>query len=293
MKTGIIGGSGLYSVDGIQNPNWVQVNTPFGSPSDSYLHGILEGQEVYFLPRHARGHTLLPSEINYRANIFGFKALGVDRVISISAVGSLREELRPRDIVFPDQYFDRTKRYEDHTFFGRGIVAHVPFAEPICPQLKNELVQCAEKVIAKGTEYNGILVHKDGTYVNMEGPAFSTKAESYFYRQCKFDVIGMTSLTEAKLCREAEMCYTTLAMITDYDCWHEEFESVSLEMIIGNLVANTKLSQDILRHFLQSASEQRTCTCGTALKNSIVTTPDAVPLERKEALKPIIGKYMS
>ncbi len=292
MKIGIIGGSGLYQLDGMSKQEWVRVNTPFGSPSDDYLQGELEGREVYFLPRHARGHTLLPSELNHRANIFGFKALGVEQIISVSAVGSLREDLHPRDVIFPDQYFDRTKRSEDHTFFGQGIVAHVPFGEPVCEELRKQLFQAAQQVMSGEPRYQGLHAHATGTYVNMEGPAFSTKAESRFHRQCGFDVIGMTSLAEAKLSREAEICYSTMAMVTDYDCWHEEIESVTLEMVISNLMANTTLAQDILRLHLRQQPPQRTCPCPSILKNAIVTQPALVPEERKQALKPVIGKYM-
>ena len=292
MKIGIIGGSGLYHIESITQQEWIKVETPFGAPSDEYLHGTLEGREVYFLPRHGRGHVFLPSELNHRANLFGFKALGVEQVISVSAVGSLREDLHPRDVIFPDQYFDRTKRSEDHTFFGKGIVAHIPFGEPVCTELREQLFRATQQVLSSNEQYKNLHAHATGTYVNMEGPAFSTKAESRFHRQCGFDVIGMTSLAEAKLAREAEICYVTMAMVTDYDCWHEELESVTLEMVLSNLLANTTLAQDILRLHLRQSPAQRTCPCDSMLKTAIVTEAARVPEERKKALRPIIGKYI-
>lgn len=293
MKIGIIGGTGLYQIDALQQPEWIHMDTPFGAPSDDYRHGMLAGVEVFFLPRHARGHRLLPSEINHRANIYGFKTLGVERIISVSAVGSLREDHHPRDVVLPDQYFDRTKRSADHTFFGHGIVAHIPFGAPVCPELHAVLGDAARAVTREEAAYNKISVHQGGTYVNMEGPAFSTRAESFYYRHNAFDVIGMTSLGEAKLCREAEICYAPMTFITDYDCWHEEYESVTIEIILGHLHANTRLSQAILLRAVNPAAAARGCGCGQALAKAIVTAPELIPAERKQALRPIIGKYVS
>ncbi len=292
MKLGIIGGSGLYEMSELRNVQPIAVETPFGPPSDAYIHGVLGNTEVYFLPRHGRGHKIMPSEINHKANIYGFKKLGVDCVIGVSAVGSLREELRPRDVVLPTQYFDRTKKSLEHTFFGRGIVAHIAFAEPICPYVHGLIRSTTNAVLSKRKEYAGIRVHDGGTYVNMEGPAFSTKAESGFYRKMDFDVIGMTSLGEAKLCREAEICYASLAMVTDYDCWHETAESVTLEMILGNLNANTALAHDLLREIAPRVGADRPCTCRTALHNAILTGPaDLAASPARQALDLIIGKY--
>ena len=290
MKIGIIGGSGLYELEALENVRHEAVDTPFGSPSDAYVYGEIGGRDIYFLPRHGRGHKLLPSEINHRANIFGFKLLGVDHVLSVSAVGSLKEEMRPRDIVLPDQYFDRTKRSADHTFFGDGVVAHVSFAEPACGRLSAVVAGVAEAVIGKsGLD---VRVHSGGTYVNMEGPAFSTKAESHFHRHFGFDVIGMTSLAEAKLCREAELCYQAMAMVTDYDCWHETEEAVTVEMVIGHLVANTRLAKDIVAELVSAIPEERTCACAGALKNAILTETKSVPADKLERLRPLIGRYV-
>ncbi len=292
MKIGIIGGTGLYELPGLESRGFLKMETPFGAPSDEYFHGTLSDREVYFLPRHGRGHRILPMEINHRANIFGFKKLGVERIISVSAVGSLKEEYRPRDIVLPDQYFDRTKNSAGHTFFGRGIVAHVGFADPVCPELRGFLDGVSRKVVKAGKEHSHCRVHNSGTYVNMEGPAFSTRAESFYYRKMGFDVIGMTSLAEAKLCREAEICYSPLAMVTDYDCWRVVGETVTVEMIIHILASNVKLAQEIVASAVNNLPEKRTCSCRRALHNTIMTRPDLIPADLKQALAPIIGKYI-
>lgn len=291
-KIGIIGGTGLYDMEDLREVRAIEVETPFGKPSDPYTRGILSGVEVFFLPRHGHGHRLLPSEINHKANIFGFKKLGVSRIISVSAVGSLREDYRPRDVILLDQYFDRTKGSDRHTFFGDGLVAHVTFGEPVCKDLRQQVYAAAVEV-AQQNAFREIRVHNGGTYVNMEGPAFSTKAESHFYRQCDFDVIGMTSLAEAKLAREAELCYAPMAMITDYDCWHETAASVTIEMILGHLHANAELAQMIIRRVLPAVASAPACSCSSALANSIVTAPDRIPAEIKRKLEPIVGKYLA
>jgi 5'-methylthioadenosine phosphorylase len=292
MKLGIIGGSGLYELKELKDVQPIHITTPFGPPSDAYFHGRLGNIDTFFLSRHGHGHRKMPSEINHRANIFGFKLLGVERVIGISAVGSLREDLRPRDIVLPDQYFDRTKKSLEHTFFGSGIVAHVAFAEPVCADLRNLLHSIAGAAMAGSKAYAGLQVRNGGTYVNMEGPAFSTKAESSVYRQLGFDIIGMTSLPEAKLCREAEMCYASISMVTDYDCWHESSETVSVEMILENLKANVKLAHDIVGRLGKAMRPARKCSCRSALHNAIVTAPGAIPESAKAAIEPIIRKYV-
>lgn len=291
MKIGIIGGSGLYELEMLEDRREENLSTSFGPPSDPYVGGRIGDVEVFFLPRHGRGHRLLPSEINYRANIIGFKMLGVERVLSVSAVGSLREELRPRDIVLPDQYFDRTKADGEHTFFGGGIVAHVSFAEPTCPELRAAVAAAALKVVEAGGF--DVRVNEGGTYVNMAGPAFSTKAESNAYRKLGFDIIGMTSVAEAKLCREAELCYQSMSMVTDYDCWREAEESVTVEMVIGHLVANTELAKEIVTELIPSLSGDRTCGCGRSLHNAIITNREMIPGDARERLRPIAEKYMS
>lgn len=292
MKLGIIGGSGLYEMKALKDIQPIHVDTPFGPPSDAYFHGKLGSTDVFFLSRHGRGHRKLPSEINHRANILGFKLLGVERVVGFSAVGSLREDLRPRDIVIPDQFFDRTKKSLEHTFFGGGIVAHVPFGEPVCAELRGVLHSITSALMAGKKAYAGLQVRNGGTYVNMEGPAFSTKAESSVYRQLGFDIIGMTSLPEAKLCREAEICYANLSMVTDYDCWHESAETVSIEMILENLKANVAIAYDILADLIKNIKPAKKCKCGCALNNAIVTAPDAIPESAKAAVEPIIRKYV-
>lgn len=285
-KIGIIGGSGFYHIDGIKDIKPVRVKTPFGDPSSEFVTGVLEDREVVFLARHDKGHLLLPSEINYRANIYGMKKLGVERIVSVSACGSLKEELKPLDIVVPLQFFDRTNYGREMTFFGQGIVAHIQFAEPVCPHLSKALYDAGVK--------SGASMHLGGTYINMEGPQFSTKAESYLYRSWGMDIIGMTNLAEAKLAREAEICYATLACITDYDCWHmdQTVESVSLDMIIQNLCKNVDVSKKIVKTVLPKLSPERKCICASALKDSIVTRPEAIPAKTKKNLELIIGKYI-
>ena len=291
MKLGVIGGSGVYDLEGLQDIRHEDISTPFGRPSDPIICGRLGGREICFVPRHGKGHRLLPSEINHRANIFALKLLGVDRVVSISAVGSLKEECRPRDIVLPDQYVDRTKGSLAHTFFGNGIVAHVSFGEPTCPEMRRVIASTARMVVGskKGQDTR---VSDRGVYVNMEGPAFSTKAESHAYRHLGFDIIGMTSLPEAKLCREAEMCYQSMAMVTDYDCWHEDTASVTVEMVISHVKANTTLAKEILRQVVPALPERHGCGCGSALQTAIMTDPKTVPPEILKKMAPIVGKYI-
>ena len=291
MKLGVIGGSGLYELDGLEDLREERVETPFGEPSDPIVCGKLNGVEMFFVPRHGKGHRLLPSEINYRANIMALKMLGVQRVIGVTAVGSLKEELRPRDILLPDQYFDRTKNSSAHTFFGEGIVAHVTFGDPGCPELRQVMSGVCEKVIA-ASDHSDRRVQVGGTYVNMEGPAFSTRAESNFHRQFGYDVIGMTSLAEAKLCREAEMCYQVMSMITDYDSWHEAKDPVTLDMIIGHLTANKDLAKDALTALAGVIGEQKDCGCGSSVGSAIVTERDLMPEATVKKLAPIIGKYI-
>jgi 5'-methylthioadenosine phosphorylase len=287
---GFIGGSGLYELDGLEDVNERELETPFGKPSDAYICGRLGGREVCFLPRHGRGHRLLPSEINHRANIFGFKLLGTRCIVSISAVGSLREDHRPRDVVLPDQYVDRTKQSHAHTFFGNGIVAHVAFAEPGCAPLRGHLTEAVRAAATAGGR--DVTVHVGGTYVNMEGPAFSTKAESNLYREQGFDVIGMTSLPEAKLCREAEICYQAMAMVTDYDCWHESEETVSVQLVLAHLIANTELARAVLPLLVSRLPDPVDWPCRLSLANAIMTRPDAIPAHTLARLRPIIGSYV-
>jgi 5'-methylthioadenosine phosphorylase len=283
-RIGILGGSGLYALAGIEQARTVDVDTPFGRPSDSIHLGRIGGKRVAFLSRHGRGHRLLPSEINYRANIYALKLLGVERILSASAVGSMREAIRPRDVVIPDQFVDRT-RGRISTFFGGGVAAHVAFADPICPEVQRTLSDASRAAGAK--------VHEGGTYLCMEGPAFSTRAESRLYRSWKVDVIGMTNLQEAKLAREAEICYATLALVTDYDCWHEEEEDVSVESILANLRANSLLAVEILRAGVTALPEERSlCGCADALRYAIITEPGAIPQEARERLSAILGKYL-
>ena len=281
---GIIGGSGLYRMDGLSDARELELDTPFGSPSDSVIVGVLEDVKVAFLPRHGKGHRIMPTHMPAQANIYALKSLGVEMIISVSAVGSLKEELKPLDIVIPDQLIDRT-RQRSSTFFGDGIVAHVGFADPFCPVLSGVLHRSAQAV--------GATVHRGGACVVMEGPAFSTRAESFMYRSWGADIIGMTALPEAKLAREAEICYATLACITDYDCWHESEEDVTVEMVVANLSKNVATSKDILRSILSQIPGRRDCLCSDALKDSIITSPDRVTSEIKERLHLIIGKYLS
>jgi len=279
---GIIGGTGLYQMASLEDAREVEVDTPFGPPSNPFVLGQWEGQRVAFLARHGKGHRLIPGEVPARANIFALKALGVEQIISISAVGSMREEIQPLDIVIPDQYFDRT-RGRPSTFFGRGIAVHISFDRPVCPQLSEVLYQAAVEV--------GGRVHRGGTYLCIEGPAFSTKAESRIYRQWGVDVIGMTALPEAKLAREAEICYATLAFATDYDVWHESEAAVTVDMILENLHRNTAVAQQVVRTVLPRLSHERDCPCAHALQNAIVTRPEEMPAEEKERLRPLLGKY--
>lgn len=283
-RIGIIGGTGLYEIAGLKKKETVIVQTPFGSPSDGYLTGELDGVPVAFLPRHGTGHRLLPHELNFRANMYGFKKLGVEWIISVSAVGSMKEEIEPLHMVVPDQFVDRTRKRID-TFFGDGIAAHVAFAQPICPQLSGELFRTIEKL--------GFRVHRGGTYLCIEGPQFSTKAESAIYRSWNVDVIGMTNLQEAKLAREAEMCYATIALVTDYDCWREEEDNLSIEMIIDNLTQNTEKVKEVIRTVIPDiATMDRTCPCGNALNNAIITQKEMIPDKVKKDLEVIISKYL-
>lgn len=293
MKIGILGGSGLYDLEGLEQVESIEMETPFGAPSDPYMYGTIGGRDVYFLPRHGKGHRIMPSEINHRANIYGFKSLGVDCVLSVSAVGSLREELRPRDIVLPDQYIDRTKQALEHTFFGDGLVAHVGFGEPACAVLRRAISESAERVLGQQEPALDVRVNVGGTYVNMEGPAFSTKAESHMYRQWGGDIIGMTSLPEAKLCREAELCYQAMALVTDYDCWHATEEAVTVEMVIGHLMANTKLAKAVLQDLIPTIPEARACDCGSALKEALLTQRKAVPDAIRKKLDAIVGPHFA
>jgi len=291
MKLGIIGGSGLYELEGLEAVREVAVETPYGAPSDAYTQGRLNGVEVFFLPRHGRGHRLLPAEINHKANIWGFKKLGVEWVMSVSAVGSLREGLQPRDVVLPDQYFDRTKGSLGHTFFGKGIVAHVSFGDPTCKKFKDLIAKVAESILKDPDLSKAVRLFKSGTYVNMEGPAFSTRAESNTYRKMGFDIIGMTSLPEAKLCREAEICYQPMAMVTDYDCWHTTEEGVSVDLIVATLQANTQLAKEIIRQLTKNLPKSSECPCRHALRGAIMTDMTKVPKETLDALGPVIAKY--
>ena len=286
-RIGVIGGSGLYQMAGLTDVEEVRLSTPFGDPSDAFFIGTLAGVRVAFLPRHGRGHTLLPTEIPFRANIYGMKMCGVERIISASAVGSLREELLPMDIVFPDQFFDRT-RHRVSTFFGGGIAAHVSFADPVCRDLVDTLEQAAR------AQLTGIAIHRGGTYICMEGPAFSTRAESEVYRSWGMSVIGMTNLQEAKLAREAEVCYATMALVTDYDCWHPGHDSVTVDMVIEYLNRNAENAQTLIAGAVaQLAGRERTCKCGDSLRHAIITSPDRITPEVKQRLGAIIGKYVS
>jgi len=280
---GIIGGSGLYDMAELTDREERIISTPFGEPSGPYIVATLRGRRVAFLARHGAGHRISPSELNFRANIYGFKLLGVERILSASAVGSLKEEYRPLDILVPDQFFDRTKG-RISTFFGRGIVVHVGFAHPVCSDVARVAADCAAAV--------GARVHRGGTYVNMEGPQFSTLAESRLYRQWGMDVIGMTNLQEAKLAREAEICYATLALVTDYDSWHPDHDSVTVELIIANLTQNALTAQRTIAAAVERLGGARTCACKDALATAIITRPEQVPDSVKKELAPIIGKYI-
>jgi 5'-methylthioadenosine phosphorylase len=283
ITIGIIGGSGLYDMAELTDREERAVQTPFGDPSAPYVIGTLRGKRVAFLARHGAGHRLLPSELNFRANLYGFKTLGVEYILSASAVGSLKQEFKPMDLVIPDQFLDRT-RGRISTFFGRGLVAHVGFAHPFCSRLSDVAFTSARAA--------GATVHKGGTYVCMEGPQFSTLAESQLYRSWGMDIIGMTNLQEAKLAREAEICYTTIALVTDYDCWHPDHDHVTVEMIVANLMQNAKTAQQVIAGAVASLPFERTCECASALKYAIITRPDAVPAEVKRDLAPIVAKYL-
>jgi len=283
-RIGIIGGSGLYSIEGFSNQKWVKVRTPFGLPSDALLTGKLAGREVVFLPRHARGHRILPSELNHRANIWAMKKLGVAWIISVSAVGSLQKKYHPCDIVLIDQFLDRTKRDFEHTFFGRGIVAHVAFAHPTCEELRQLLLKSARALKAR--------VHDGGTYVNMEGPAFSTRAESITNHKLGYDVIGMTNLGEAKCAREAEIAYATLAMVTDYDCWNEEHDHVTVEMIIANLMKNAATAKAIIAKTIPQIPTRPNWPNHDALRKAIMTDKKLWPKKTQNELSPILAKYL-
>ena len=286
-KIGIIGGSGLYQMAELTEVEEVSVETPFGPPSDSFIVGTLEGARVAFLPRHGRGHRLLPTELPFRANIYAMKLLGVERILSASAVGSLQERYAPLDMVIPEQFFDRTRaRTHESTFFGEGIVAHITFAHPVCANLGD--------VLEESCRAADVNVHRGGTYLCMEGPAFSTVAESNVYRSWNMDIIGMTNLQEAKLAREAEICYATLALVTDYDCWHEEHDAVSVETVVENLNKNVRNAQAIMREAVRRlAQSERACACGSALRNAIFTSPDLWPEATTKRLEAIIKKYRS
>jgi 5'-methylthioadenosine phosphorylase len=282
-EIGIIGGSGLYAMPGLTKVRELKLRTPFGSPSDAYVLGTLEGRKVAFLARHARGHRILPSELNFRANIHGFKQLGVERIVSISAVGSLKEEHKPLEFVIPDQFFDRTRHRVD-TFFGKGIVAHIGFADPVCTQVAD--------IVAAACKRAGVAGKPGGTYLCMEGPQFSTKAESNVYRGLGMDVIGMTNLQEAKLAREAELCYATVAMVTDYDCWHPHHDSVTVDQIIAVLLKNAENACRVLQETIAAMPQERNCKCGSALKNAIVTDRKKIPAATRKKLALIVGKYL-
>jgi 5'-methylthioadenosine phosphorylase len=284
-KIGIIGGSGLYQMPELKDVEEVSLETPFGPPSDAFIVGTLEGERVAFLPRHGRGHRLLPTELPFRANIYAMKLLGVERILSASAVGSLQERYAPLDMVIPEQFFDRTRaRTRESTFFGEGIVAHITFAHPVCAELGDVLEESCREA--------GVNVHRGGTYLCMEGPAFSTVAESHVYRSWGMDIIGMTNLQEAKLAREAEICYATLALVTDYDCWHEGHDAVSVEAVVEYLNRNVRNAQVIMREAVRRlARAERACACGSTLKNAIFTPPDLWPEATTKRLEAIIKKY--
>jgi 5'-methylthioadenosine phosphorylase len=283
-RIGVLGGSGLYAMDGLEDVREVQVETPFGSPSDAYILGKLKGHELVFLPRHGRGHRIAPSFINARANIYGFKRLGVEWIISISAVGSMRDEIHPGDLVLPDQFFDRT-RSRVSTFFDQDVVAHVAFADPVCPLLSQTMYEAALQTAAT--------VHRGGIYLCIEGPQFSTRAESQLYRQWGVDVIGMTNLPEARLAREAELCYATLALVTDYDCWHSSAVDVDVEAILAILQMNVQLAQDVIAHTVARIAPERACPCPTALRYALITDPKIIPDAAKERLGLLISPYIA
>ena len=279
---GVIGGSGLYELEGLTDVRWRRVRTPFGDPSDEFCTGVYEGRRVVFLPRHGRGHRLTPSELNFRANIWGLKSLGVEWVVSISAVGSMKETIHPLDLVLPSQFFDATRRRVS-SFFGDGIVAHVGMADPVCPTLAGTLEKAARAT--------GATVHRGGTYICIEGPQFSTRAESRIYRGWGVDVIGMTNVPEVKLAREAELCYATLALVTDYDVWHESHDAVSVEAVIQNLLKNVATAKDVLRRVIPAVGGPRACPCPRLLESAVITSPAAFPLATRRRLDLLLGKY--
>jgi 5'-methylthioadenosine phosphorylase len=283
LVVGVIGGSGLYDIQGLKSVEEIELSTPFGAPSDAYVTGLLDGVRLVFLPRHGRGHRISPSEINFRANIWGMKKLGVTRILSVSAVGSMREDIAPGDFVIIDQFFDRTRHRPD-TFFTDGIVAHVMFADPVCPEVRGAILRGGKKI--------GIALHDGGTYLNMEGPQFSTRAESKIYRQWGVDVIGMTNLQEAKLAREAEICYATIAMATDYDCWHESHEDVTVDAVIAVMNKNVGNARKLILATLPALSARRKCGCGEALKYAIMTARDLIPPDARLRLGLLIDKYV-
>jgi 5'-methylthioadenosine phosphorylase len=283
-KIGVIGGSGLYKIEGVKVNDEVSVKTPFGRPSGKFIVGELEGKEIVFVPRHDIGHRIPPSYINYRANIFAMKKLGVDRIVSVTACGSLKEDLRPLDFVVVDQFVDRTNHGRDMSFFEEGIVAHVEFSHPVCPHL--------QKVLYDSGKSLNLRIHNGATYINMEGPAFSTLAESNLYRSWGMDIIGMTNFAEAKLAREAEMCYATLAAITDYDCWHPAHTTVTIDLILANLQKNVENSKNMLKAFIRNLPQERSCSCGNALQYAIVTDRKYITSKIKKDLNIIIGKYV-
>jgi 5'-methylthioadenosine phosphorylase len=284
IMIGVIGGSGVYQIEGLRDVEQVRVTTPFGDPSDAFVIGTLGDRRIAFLPRHGVGHRLLPSEVPYRANIYAFKALGVERIISISAVGSMREDYAPLDIVIPDQLLDRTKG-RPNTFFGGGLVAHISFAEPFCPELNEVLLDAAER--------SGARVHAGGALIVIEGPAFSTKAESRIYRQWGVDIIGMTGAPEAKLAREAEICYSAVAMVTDYDVWQESHGAVTVDLVVQNLLNNAEMGKKILGAAIVGVPGERTrCPCHDALKDALITNPAVIPQETREKLDLLVGKYL-
>lgn len=282
---GVIGGSGLYEIEGLTDLQEISLNTPFGAPSDNYVTGMLEGVKMVFLPRHGKGHRLLPSEVPYRANIYGMKMLGVQRIISVSAVGSMKEAIAPGHIVIPDQFFDRTQGKRASTFFGDGVVAHVQFADPVCGELASVLEQAARKA--------GATVHKGGTYICIEGPNFSTRAESNVFRSWGVDVIGMTNIPEARLAREAEICYATVALATDYDCWHEAHDDVSIDAILEIIRQNVATARNIIRLAVHGLKQPSACSCGEALKYAVITDPARIPEPARARLDLLIGRHLT
>jgi len=284
MTIGVIGGSGLYEIEGLTDIEEVRFETPFGDPSDAFITGMLEGVKMVFLPRHGRGHRLLPSEVPYRANIYGMKKLGVQRIISVSAVGSMKEEIVPGHIVIPDQFFDRTQGKRASTFFGQGVTGHVQFADPVCPELSGVLFEAGQRA--------GATVHQGGTYLCIEGPNFSTRAESMIYRSWGVDIIGMTNIPEARLAREAEICYGTVALATDYDCWHDSHEDVSVETVLEIIKQNVAMARNIVKYAASALSAAPQCGCGDSLKYAIMTDRSLIPEQTRKDLEPILGKYL-